>query len=113
MFGLAILAVELPFLSSFLLVEMLARCSHCRHQWLSWPILAGAFPSYHATFYWKLLPRDLTMLQVRLVWSAFTALFITLLFLASRHSGAWRQILAGGMAISIGLALLAYLLIAA
>jgi len=113
MLGLAALAVELPFLAGCLLVQMLSRCSHCRHEWLSWPLLAGAFPAYHATFYFKLLPRDLTMMQVRFVWGAFTACFIAVLFLASRRNGAWRQILAGGLALSSGLAVLAYLLIAA
>ena len=113
MLGLATLAVELPFLAGYLLVQMLSRCSHCRHEWLSWPVLPGAFPWYHVTYSLKLLPRNLTTMQGKLIWGAFTACFIAALFLASRRNGAWRQILAGGLALSSGLAVLAYLLIAA
>src|SRR5690349_7931591 len=43
--GLAAFVVESPFLVTFLLVQLLKQCPHCRHQWLSWPILPGAFPS--------------------------------------------------------------------
>jgi len=50
MVSLAALAVELPFLVTWLLVQWLRDCSHCRHEWLSWPVLAGVFPWYCATF---------------------------------------------------------------
>ena len=41
MLSLAALAVELPFLVTCALVQLLRDCSHCRHEWLSWPILPG------------------------------------------------------------------------
>ena len=107
MLSLAVLAVELPFLIVCLLVQWLKQCPHCRHEWLSWPILAGAFPSYFV------FSHNLNMLQVRLGWGAFTACLIALIFVASWRSALWRQLLAGGLAVSSGLAILAYLLIAA
>jgi hypothetical protein len=113
MFSLAALAVELPFLLTFLLVQLLKQCPHCRHEWLSWPILSGAFPWYFATFSLKLLPRDLSLTQVKFGWGAFTVGLIAALFLACRRSTVWRQLLAGGLVLSSGLAVLAFVLIAA
>lgn len=113
MLTLAALTVELPFLVTCLLVQLLKQCPHCRHEWLSWPILAGAFPWYFSAFTLHIIPRDLSNLQVRFGWGAFTTCLIALTFLASWRSGVWRQLLAGGLVVSSGLAILAFLLIAA
>jgi len=113
MLSLSLVAVELPFLVTCLLVQALKQCPHCRHEWLSWPILAGAFPWYFTAFNLKLFPRDLSTLQVRCGWGAFTACLIALIFAVSWRSAVWRQLLAGGLVVSSGLAILAFLLIAA
>jgi len=113
MLALAALAVELPFFITFLLVEGLKQCPHCRHEWLSWPILAGAFPWYVSAFIFHIIPRDVSLLQIKCGWAAFTACFVGLLFAACRRCGLWRWLLAGGIVAASGLALLAFLLIAA
>jgi hypothetical protein len=113
LFSLAALAVELPFFLTCLLVQLFKQCPHCRHEWLSWPILSGAFPWYFATFSLKLIPRDLSLMQVKLGWVVFTACIIAALFLACWRSVLWRPLLAGGLVLSSGLAVLAFLLIAA
>jgi hypothetical protein len=111
--GLAALAVELPFLVTCLLVQVLKQCPHCRHEWLSWPILPGAFPWYFATFSLKLIPRNLGVIQMKFGWAVFTACLIGLIFAVSRRSVFWRQLIAVGFVISAALAGLAFLLIAA
>lgn len=113
MLGLAALAVELPLLVTCLLVQLLKQCPHCRHEWLSWPVLAGAFPWYVATFKFKVLPKDLSLFQLKFGWGVFTACLIAVLFAVSRRSTLWRQLLAAGLVFASGLAVLAFLLIAA
>lgn len=113
MLGLAALAVELPFFVMFLLVQWLKRCPHCRHEWLSWPILAGAFPWYVSACNLHVIPRDLSLLQMKCAWGTFTACFVALLFVTSWRSRLRRGLLAGGLVLASGLALLAFLLIAA
>jgi hypothetical protein len=111
MLSLAALAVELPFFVTFLLVQWLS--PHCGREWLSWPILAGLFPWYVAVFEFHIIPRDLPMLQVRIGWGAFTACFIASLFFSAWQHRFWRQLLAGGLAVSSVLAILAFLLMKA
>ena len=113
MLGLSASAVELPFFVTFLLVQWLKQCPHCRHEWLSWPILAGAFPWYVSALNLHVIPRDLSLLQLKCGWAAFTACFVGLLFVVCRRSGLWRWLLAGGLVVASGLAVLAFLLIAA
>jgi hypothetical protein len=113
MLGLAALAVELPFLVTYLLVQVLKQCPHCRHEWLSWPILPGAFPWFFGTFSLKIIPRDLSIIQVKFGWAVFTACLTGLIFAVSRRSALWRQLIAVGFVVSSGLAFLAFLLIAA
>jgi hypothetical protein len=111
--GLAVLVVELPFLVTCLLVQMLRRCEHCRHEWLHWPILPGVVPWHFATFSLRLIPRDLSLLQVRLGWGAFTACLVAVIFVASWRSRFWRPVLAAGLVAASGLAVLTFLIIAA
>ena len=111
--SLAALAVELPFLVTFVLVQLLKQCPHCQREWLSWPILAGAFPWYFATINLKLIPRDLSIFQIKFGWGMFTACLTALIFALSRRSTLWRVPLTVGFVVSTGLALLAFLLIAA
>lgn len=110
--GLAALSVELPFLVACLLVQVFKDCPHCRHEWLSWPILAGAFPSYLAEINLHFGLSHLSTNVLRFEWGAFTATLIALAFLASFRSPRWRQILAGTLILSSGLAALAFVLIA-
>ncbi|MCX6922445.1 MAG: hypothetical protein NT154_04415, partial [Verrucomicrobia bacterium] len=104
---------ELPFLIASLLVHLLKQCPHCRQEWLNWPILAGAFPCYIATFSLKVLPRDLSNLQLKFGWGVFTACLVTVVYALSIRSTLWRLFLVAGLLSSTGLALLAFLLIAA
>ena len=113
MLGLATLAVELPFLTTSLLVHLLKQCAHCRHEWLSWPILAGAFPWYIGAFSLKVIPRDLSIFQLKFGWGVFTISLVALIFALGVRSTLWRQVLVAGLVASCGLALLAFLLIAA
>ena len=113
MLSLAALAVELPFLVTCLLVQLLRNCSHCRHEWLSWPVLAGVFPWYFATFSLKLIPTDLSLVQIKAVCGVFTLCLIALAFALTKASTLWRQILAGALVVSIALAVIACALIAA
>ena len=101
--GLAAFVVESPFLVTFLLVQLFRP----QNEWWYWPILPGCFPSY------RLLPPHATLPQARLLWGAFTALLILLIFKVSWRSTFWRQLLVGGLIVSVGLAMMAYLLIAA
>ncbi len=75
--------------------------------------LAGAFPWYFGASMLKLIPREMSMFQIRCAWGLLTASLIGLIFVASRRSTLWRHFLAGGLILSSGLALLAFLLIAA
>lgn len=113
MLGLAALAVELPFLVTCLLVQVQKQCPHCRHEWLNWPILPGAFPWFFATFTLRLIPRDLGIAPVKFGWAVFTACLIGLIFAMSRQSVFWRQLIAVGFVVSAGLAVMAFMLIAA
>lgn len=113
MLSLAGAAVELPFFATCLLVQLFRHCDHCRHEWLSWPILCGVAPWYIATFDFKLLPRDLSMVQIRCGWGMFTACLIALVFAASWRSTLWRQLLAASLIFSAALAILAFGIIAA
>jgi hypothetical protein len=113
MISLAVLAVELPFLVTCLLVQLLRDCSHCRHEWLSWPFLAGVFPWYFATFSLKLIPKDLSIVQLKTGWGVITVCFIALIFTLARASTLWRQILAAALVVSSALAVMAFALIAA
>jgi len=113
MIGLATLAVELPFLVTCLLVQALKQCPHCKHEWLSWPILPGVSPWFFATFTLKLIPRDLSTLSVKFGWAVFTVSLIGLMFVVSRRSAFWRQLIAASFVVSTVLAVLAFLLIAA
>jgi hypothetical protein len=105
--------VELPFFVTWLLVSVLKQCPHCRHEWLSWPVLAGAFPWYVATFNLKLIPRSLETYQLKIGFGLFTACFVMLLFGVAQRTTRWRYVLATGLLVSSGLAVLAFLLIAA
>ncbi len=111
--SLAALAVELPFFVTCLLVQVLKDCPHCRHEWLSWPILAGAFPYFFAASNLHLVPRHLSVTAGKFGWGAFTASLIALVFLVSWKSMLWRQFLAAALILSTGLAVLAFLSIAA
>lgn len=113
MLVLATLAVELPFLVTCLLVQVLKQCPHCKHEWLSWPILPGAFPWFFATFSLKIIPRDLGNVPVKFGWAVFTACLISFIFAVSRRSVFWRQLIAAGFVVSAGLAIMAFMLIAA
>ena len=113
MLGLATAAVELPFLATCLLVQLFRHCDHCRHEWLSWPVLSGVVPWYIATFALKLFPPGLSMLQIRCVWGVFTACLIALVFALSWRSTLWLQLLTVSLVVSAGLALLAFGVIAA
>lgn len=113
MLSLAAAAVELPFLATCLLVQLFRHCDHCRHEWLSWPILSGVAPWYITAFYFKLVPRDLTMFQVRCGLASFTVCFIALVFALSWRSALWRQLLAASLFLSAALAILAFGVIAA
>ena len=113
MLGLAVLAVELPFLLTCLLVQWLKQCPHCRHEWLSWPVLAGVFPWYFAAFCLKLIPKDLSIVQLKTGWGVFTVCFIALIFALARASTLWRQILAAALVVSTALAAMTFALIAA
>ena len=113
MLNLAVAAVELPFLATCLLVQLFRHCDHCRHEWLSWPILSGVAPWYFAAFHFKLVPRDLTLFQVRCGWALFTVFFIALVFALSWRSALWRQLLAASLILSTALAVLAFCVIAA
>jgi len=113
MIGLAALTVELPFLVTCLLVQALKQCPHCKHEWLSWPILPGAFPWFFATFTLKIIPRDISTVSVKFGWAVFTVSLIGLIFAVSRRSAFWRQLIAAGFVVSAGLAVMAFMLIAA
>ena len=73
MLGMAALVVESPFLVTCLLVQVFKQCPHCKHEWLSWPILPGAFPWYFAAINLKLIPRDLSVIQLKFGWALFAA----------------------------------------
>jgi hypothetical protein len=111
--SLAALAIEVPFFVTCLLVQLLKNCSHCRHEWLSWPILAGAFPSYFAAINLHMAPAHLSLNMFKFGSGAFTASLIALVFLLGLKTTLWRQLLAGALLVSTGLAVLAFLLIAA
>ena len=113
MLSLAALAVELPFLVTCLLVQALKQCPHCKHEWLSWPILPGAVPWFFTTFSLKLIPRDLGTVSVKFGWAVFTVSLIGLMFAVSRRSAFWRQLIAASFVVSAGLAVMAFMLIAA
>jgi hypothetical protein len=113
MLGLAAMAVELPFLITCLLVQLLKQCPHCRHEWLSWPILAGTFPWYFATFSLRFIPRDLSAFQLKIGCGIFTACLIALIFALGRRTTLWRVPLGIGLVVSSTLAVLTFLLIAA
>ncbi len=110
---LAAAAVELPFLAACLLVQLLYHCPHCRHEWLSWPLLPGVVPWYFATYGLGLVPRTLTEFQLRCGFGAWTVCLIFLVAVLSWRNAHWRRVLAVGAALSIGLALLAFLMLAA
>ena len=113
MLSLAALAVELPFLVTCVLVQLLRDCSHCRHEWLSWPILPGVFPWYFATFTLKIIPKDFSIAQLKAGWGVFTVSLIALLFALTKTSTLWRQVLAAALVVSTALAVMACALIAA
>ena len=112
MLGLAVGSVELPFLVVCVLVQCFRECAHCRHEWLSWPILAGVGPWY-TSLRLGLLPRNLSLLEVRWGWGVFTTCLIGLVFAVSCRSTLWRQVLAGSLILSAALAALAFGIIAA
>jgi len=113
MFGLATVAVELPFLATCLVVQCFRHCDHCRHVWPSWPILSGVGPWYIGTVLLWPLSRNLSMLSIRWGWAVFTLCFITVAFAACWRSTLWRQLLATTLILSSALALLAFGIIAA
>jgi len=111
--GWATMAVELPFLATCVLVQLLKQCPHCRHEWLSWPILPGAVPWYFATFGLRLIPRDLGSFPLKIGWGVFTACLIALVFALSRRTTLWRVPLGFAAIVSTALAVLTFLSIAA
>ena len=113
MLSLAALAVELPFFVTCVLVQLFRDCSHCRHEWLSWPVLAGVFPWYFAAFSLKLIPKDLSIVQLKTGGGVFTVCVIALIFALARASTLWRQILAAALVVSTALAAMTFALIAA
>ena len=111
--GLATLAVELPFLVTCLLVQVLRSCPHCRHEWLSWPILPGAFPWFFAAISLKSIPRDAGIVPMKCGWAVFTVCLIGLIFAACRQNAFWQLVLAAGVLVSSALAVVTFMLIAA
>ena len=102
--GLAAFVVEAPFLVTFLLVQFFMQHPQTQNEWWYWPILPGCFPSC------PILSPKMTLPQARLVWGAFTACLILLAFKVIWRSIYWRQLLVGGLIISIGLAKMTFLL---
>jgi hypothetical protein len=107
MIGLSVLAVELPFLLSMVLVQVLVQCAHCRGVWRTfWPILPGFVPSY-------ILGARYGGAQFYIIVCLVTVGFMTGVFFLSFRSRYWRFMLAASGLIFSLLAALAHALIAA
>ena len=107
MIGLSVLTVELPFLLSMALVQVLVQCAHCRGVWRTfWPVLPGLFPSY-------ILGARYGGPQFFAILGLVTFGFMAVVFALSFRSRYWHFILAAsGLTFSL-LAVLAHALIAA
>ncbi len=72
------------------------QCPHRRHEWLSWLVLAGAFPWYAATFDLNLVPRGLDIYPIKTGFGLFTACFLGLIFVLGRRTTLWRFVVVVG-----------------
>jgi hypothetical protein len=109
MLGLAAASVELPLFIAFLLVRW---GPHFGPEWRFWPILAGLFPCFFASEF-HVFPKRLSLIELRLGMTVFTACLIGLVFVICSRTRFWRQFLVGAFGISSALAVLGFLLLAA
>lgn len=70
-------------------------------------------PLYFASFTLKIIPKDLSIAQLKAGWGVFTVCLIALLFALTKASTHWRQVLAAALVVSTALAVMACALIAA
>jgi hypothetical protein len=102
--GRSVLAIELPFLTAMLLVQVFVRCPDCRATWREyWPIMAGFAPSY----LWGFRPGGWQFVAtIGLV----TGALVAGVFLLNRR---WKHALALGGIVATLLAILSHAIIAA